>query len=85
MSKYKYESAKNARARYNKKYYGKSANKYESRPWTIKEMNEIIDHKKTDTELSKELKRSVGAIQKKRYYINHQNKIVQHAQNQKER
>lgn len=49
------------------KYYGKTSNAENSRqPYTQKEMELILDHNITDTELAKMLGRSVLSIQIKR-------------------
>lgn len=44
------------------------AGKYR-RDWTLHEINLVIEHSKPDSELAKEIKRSVGAIQKMRYRV----------------
>lgn len=50
--------------KYMKKYYGRTANASNGgNPWTEEEIEIVLKHEKTDTELSKILKRSVRAIQ----------------------
>lgn len=69
MSKYEKQYNKNARRRYNKKYYGRTSNLYEPRPWSDDEIDMMINKTKTDSELSVILQRSVTAIQRKRWAI----------------
>lgn len=60
----KYHKARN---RQRARYYGKTSNAENSRqPYTLKEMELILDHNITDTELAKMLGRSVLSIQIKR-------------------
>ena len=50
-----------------KRYYDKTTNQRNSRKkWTQYEIETILDHEKTDSELSKNLGRSVRSIQVKR-------------------
>ena len=58
-----------------KRYYAKTAI-YGSRPWTYEEDRMVIEHKITDTELSKIIRHSVCAIQKRRYRIKTSKKEV---------
>ena len=52
------------RERQKARYYGKTTNAdNRCQPWSVHEMEAIINKGKTDTELSKELGRSVKAIQ----------------------
>ena len=51
-----------------KRYYAKTAI-YGSRPWTFEEDKMVIEHSITDTELSKIIRHSVNAIQKRRYRL----------------
>ena len=48
------------------KYYKKTAGIYESREWTQCEEEKVLKHDIPDSELSKQIRRSVGAIQKRR-------------------
>lgn len=52
-----------------KRYYSKTANKYEQRKWTENEDKKVLAREKTDSELSREIKRSVAAIQNRRYVL----------------
>lgn len=45
------------------------SNQYNRRRWQIDELKQVIEHKIPDRELSKKIRRSVTAIQKKRYEI----------------
>lgn len=49
-----------------KKYYGKTAGIYDSRPWTTEEEERVLKHDIPDSELSKQIERSVLAIQIRR-------------------
>lgn len=60
---------------YNKKYYGRTANKYERRFWKEPEIEAVLERKYTDTELSEMLQRSVGAIQRKRWELRQKGEI----------
>ena len=69
-SKYRYESNKIARREYNKKYYAKTRDaRYSGLPWLSWEIDIIMSHDVSDTELSAVLYRSVKAIQVKRSKI----------------
>ena len=61
------EKFRNTRNAQKRRYYGKTSNAKNSRkPWTEDEIDLIIEHNKTDTELAGILGRSVRAIQAKR-------------------
>lgn len=63
-SKYRYESAKLYRHKYNEQYYAKSAYaRNHKQPWTKENLIAVKNHEITDQELSKMLGRSVRAIQ----------------------
>ena len=69
-SKYRYQSAKISRRKYNKKYYAKSrgrknANTY----WTVGELIIVKEHLVSDSEIAELLGRSVAAEQSARYNI----------------
>ena len=49
-----------------RKYFSKTA-KYKRRTWTELEDVIVLEHKKTDTEISKYIQRSVCSIQIRRY------------------
>ena len=51
-----------------RKYYSKTA-KYKRRAWTDLEDIIVLEHKKTDTEISKYIQRSVCSIQIRRYRL----------------
>lgn len=53
--------------------YRQRTGMYERRRWTIGEIEKVMAHNKTDRELSKEIKRSIGAIQKMRNKIRKEN------------
>jgi hypothetical protein len=58
------EKFRMARERQKARYYGKTTDAENRRqPWTVDEMIAILNKSKTDTELSKEIGRSVKAIQ----------------------
>ncbi len=66
-SKYEYASNKKHRRKYNKVYYGRVTDADNSRkPWTTKEVELIMRHDVTDTELAIQLGRTLRAIQTKR-------------------
>lgn len=48
--------------RKNRRYYGKTSNICPRKEWTNKEDSMVLDHKISDSELSKNLERSVRAI-----------------------
>lgn len=58
-----------ANLRYKRKYYGRTANLYERRPWDGEEDDMVLEHKITDSEMSPILRRSVGAIQQRRHHL----------------
>jgi len=61
------EKFKEAKQRQMKRYYKKTQNAPNQRKqWTIKETNMVLAHEIPDTELSKKIGRSVGAIQAQR-------------------
>lgn len=51
-----------------RKYYSKTA-KYKRRAWTELEDVIVLEHKKTDTEISKYIQRSVCSIQIRRHRL----------------
>ena len=53
------------RNKYKRKYFSKTA-KYKRRAWTELEDVIVLEHKKTDTEISKYIQRSVCSIQTRR-------------------
>lgn len=71
----------------NQDSYRKVNNKYKSsyrlktgafkwrRKWTPEEINKVLEHNIPDTELSKELNRSVNAIQRKRWEYKYTSKL----------
>lgn len=64
------EKFKNTRNAQKRRYYGRTSNaKNSGNPWTEDEIDLIIAHEKTDTELSNILGRSVRSIQNKRCRI----------------
>lgn len=66
--KSKYKDLEKFRLTRNKgkcKYYSKTA-KYKRRAWTELEDVIVLEHKKTDTEISNYIQRSVCSIQKRR-------------------
>lgn len=63
------------RYRQRKKYYEKTARKYDPRPWNKVDDKMVLEHKISDTELSEKLKRSVKAIQNRRYVLKNSNRV----------
>lgn len=62
------EKWKKTRYKQNKRYYSKTAyNVNHRKKWTDEEIKLVLEHVISDTELSRLIGRSVGAIQKKRY------------------
>lgn len=57
------------RAAQRERYYGTTSNIYPPRPWTAEEDEKILAHLTTDSKLSEELKRSVAAIQLRRFRL----------------
>ncbi len=53
-----------------KRYYGRTAHKYERKIWTKEEDALVLEHKITDSLLSALIERSVGAIQTRRCTLN---------------
>ena len=69
-SKYRYESAKIRRRKYNKKYYARTQGARNSNtPWTTDELIIVKEHVKLDHEIAAILGRSVAAVQTARYNI----------------
>lgn len=69
-SKYRYESARLYRRKYNEQYYAKTAHaRNHKQPWTKEDLIAVKNHEMTDQELSKNLGRSVRAIQVVRHSI----------------
>lgn len=56
-----------------RKYYSKTA-KYKRRAWTDLEDIIVLEHKKTDTEISNYIQRSVCSIQIRRYRLKEKEK-----------
>jgi len=63
LSKWRKTVRKQKNRYYRKTTYAENHKK----PWTRKEINMVMEHKITDTELSSLIGRSVGAIQKMRF------------------
>lgn len=73
-----FEKFREMRERYKSKYRKQTGSgQYESRPWTDYEIDLILEHKMSDRELSKELRRSVSAIQIKRCKLKNKKKYIQ--------
>ncbi len=53
----------------NRKYYKKTASVYPRKIWTLEEEKMVMEHSIPDSELSKLICRSVGAIQKRRNFL----------------
>ena len=51
------------------RYYGTTSNIYSPRRWTTEEDEKVLAHSITDNRLSNEIKRSVGAIQLRRFKL----------------
>lgn len=69
-SKYRYESAKISRRKYNKEYYSRTQGARNSNSfWTIGELMIVKDHLVSDTEIANLLGRSVAAVQTARHNI----------------
>ena len=69
-SKYRYESAKINRRKYNKKYYAKTQGARNSNTyWTVGELIIVKEHLVSDNELAALLGRSVAAIQTARHNV----------------
>ena len=69
-SKYRYDSAKISRRKYNKKYYAKSRGRRNSNTWwTIGELIIVKEHLVCDSEIAELLGRSVAAVQTARHNI----------------
>lgn len=49
-----------------KRYYSQTSFKYLRRPWSDTEDKLVVEHKITDRELSKQIERSMSAIQSRR-------------------
>ena len=63
-SKYRYESARLYRRKYNEKYYARTAYaRNHKQPWTKEDLIAVKNHEISDNELSKKLGRSVRTIQ----------------------
>ncbi len=63
------------RNRYKRKYFSKTA-KYKRRAWTELEDVVVLEHKKTDTEISNYIQRSVCSIQNRRSRLKKKEKIT---------
>lgn len=73
-SKYKdLDKFRKTRNKGKRKYYSKTA-KYKRRAWTDLEDIIILEHKKTDTEISNYIQRSVCSIQTRRYRLKEKEK-----------
>lgn len=57
------------RAAQRERYYGTTSNIYPPRHWTAEEDERVLAHSTTDNKLSNEIKRSVGAIQLRRFKL----------------
>ena len=69
-SKYRYESAKKQRRKYNKQYYAKTKGARNSHTsWTTGELIIVKNHVKPDHEIAAVLGRSVAAVQTSKYNI----------------
>lgn len=69
-SKYRYESAKKQRRKYNKDYYARTQNARNSNTfWTVEELIIVKEHLVSDTEIANLLGRSVAAVQTARHNI----------------
>lgn len=69
-SKYRYESAKISRKKYNKEYYAKTQHARNSNTfWTVGELIIVKEHLVSDTEIANLLGRSVAAVQTARHNI----------------
>ena len=66
------EKYRKACRRQNQRYYAKTSNLYPPKAWTAEEDAMVLDHKIPDSELSKELERSVRAIQHRRHRLKYQ-------------
>jgi hypothetical protein len=55
--------------RQNRRYYHKTTFLYDRRKWDEDEDRMILEHSITDSELSAIIQRSVGAIQRRRWYL----------------
>jgi hypothetical protein len=66
------EKYRKACHRQNQRYYAKTSNLYPPKAWTAAEDAMVLDHKIPDSELSKELERSVRAIQHRRHRLKYQ-------------
>ena len=49
----------------------KRSGKYPKRPWTDEEIKLVLAHEITDRKLSRQIQRSVVAIQTKRFHLKH--------------
>lgn len=52
-----------------KRYYAKTAFKYEHRPWTVAEDKRVLAHDIPDSELSPIIKRSMKSISNRRWRL----------------
>lgn len=56
--------------KYKRRYRARTgANRYGRKSWTIEDDRRVLEHNISDRELSKEILRSVGAIQHRRYRL----------------
>ena len=58
------KKARSAKHAEHKRYYAKTAFKYEHRPWTVAEDKRVLAHDIPDSELSPIIKRSMKSISK---------------------
>ena len=69
-SKYRLESAKRNRRKYNKEYYAKSQGRRNSKTrWTVGDLIIVKEHIISDSEIAALLGRSVKAVELARYNI----------------
>ena len=71
----KFDKFREYREKYKTKYRKETGSgQYDNRPWTEQEVEMILKHELSDRELSKELRRSVQAIQVKRCKLKNKSK-----------
>lgn len=69
MSRPKTIKQREAKRRQHKRYYARSAFRYEARPWSSEEDELVLAHKVPDSELSANLHRSMKAICNRRWRL----------------
>lgn len=70
------EKGKQARRKYNKRYYSKTASLYPEREFNEIEDTLILEHRWTDTQLAQTIHRSVASIQTRRWRLKNKRKKV---------